>query len=394
MNIQKLEKFQNLLKQKELSGIFVLNYVDFIYFTGSIQGNLLFIPCKGTPLFFTRRAYERAQKESTIAKVISFKSYKEVYQVLKENHSLQNKTEKYGFLFDSTPVNLFQKVAEDLNIEPQQIVDFSSSLKNFKMVKEPYEIEKIKKAGAILEKSYQQLPSKIHSQMSELEIAFALESLLKENGHLGENRFRGFNQIGLLTYIVNDERVYTPTVHDTPYGGLGSSFAMGVGASSNKINPTLPFMADTVGNFEGYHNDCTRTFTFGKPSDLVKRNYQALQEIYHYAKSLLKPGALCEDIYFSTLEKAKNLGYQDSFMGLKGNQVGFLGHGIGIQVDEFPVLAPKLQIPLEPNMTIAIEPKLFLKEIGGVGLETTFLITEKGAEPLCNLTEDIIVIEK
>lgn len=394
MNIQKLEKFQNLLKQKELSGIFVLNFVDFIYFTGSIQGNLLFIPCQGSPLFFTRRAFERAQKESTTAKVISFKSFKEVFQVLKKHHYLQSNTEKYGFLFDSTPVNLFQKVAQDLNIEPQQIEDFSSALKNFKMVKEPYEIEKIKKAGEILKKAYQELPQHINPHMSELEIAFVLENLLKQKGHLGENRFRGFNQIGLLTYIVNNQSVYTPTVHDTPYGGFGNSYAMGVGASPNKINPALPFMADTVGNFEGYHNDCTRTFTFGKPSDLVKKHYHALQEIYYHAKSLLKPGALCEDIYFSTLEKAKSLGYQDSFMGIKENQVGFLGHGIGIQVDEFPVLAPKLKIPLEPNMTIAIEPKLFLKEIGGVGLETTFLITEKEAKPLCDLTEEIIVIEQ
>lgn len=383
---EKVIKAQKVLLEKGIDALIILNYVDILYFTGTIQGNLLLIPQKGKAKLFNRRAYERALEEAEEADVISFSSFKEVKTHLVANYK------KIGFLFDVTPVNLFQKTLIDLEVKPSQVYDFSNDLKYLKMVKSDEEIQKIRKAGEIVRNAYEDLVQVILSGMTEYEVAIELEYLLRKNGHLGENRFRGYNQIGLSTYVLSGQNVYQPAVHDTPYGGKGIHKAMGVGASNRVIKEGEPFMVDTVGSFEGYHNDNTRTFIFGEPNSEILKSYQSLKEIYLFIASQLKPGVVCEEIYLKTLEKADSLGYRDHFMGIDKTRVAFIGHGIGIQVDEFPVLAKNFKLGLEKGMTIAIEPKLFIESIGGVGLESTFVITENGCECLSPLKDEMIVI--
>lgn len=383
---KKIQKVQKILVEKEIDALIILNYVDIFYFTGTIHGNLLFIPQRGKTLLFSRRAFERAKNEIEGGDVVSFGSFKEIKKYLPVSYK------KMGLLFDSTPVNLFQKTLIDLEIKPNMVCDFSNDLKYLKMVKDEEEIEKIRKAGEIVKNTYEDLTQVIFPGMTEYEIAIEVEYLLRKNGHLGENRFRGFNQIGLPTYVVSGENVYQPAVHETPYGGLGINKAIGVGASNKVIKEGEPFMVDTVGSFEGYHNDNTRTFIFGKPSAEIREHYQNLMEIYQFIFTEMKPGAVCEEIYNKTLDKAARLGYEDTFMGIGKNKVPFFGHGIGIQVDEFPVLARNFRLPLEKNMTIAIEPKLFIESIGGVGIESTFLITETGSECLTTLKGDLFTI--
>jgi Xaa-Pro aminopeptidase len=79
-------------------------------------------------------------------------------------------------------------------------------------------------------------------------------------------------------------------------------------------------------------------------------------------------------------------------MGIGDSQVRFVGHGVGLELDELPVLATGFDIPLEPGMTIAIEPKFFFPERGGVGIENTYLVTETGFENLTVFPEEIVSI--
>ncbi len=383
---EKTLKMQKIMKEKKIDALIVLNYIDMLYFCGTMHGNLLLILQDEAPHLFNRRAFERASAEIENGKVVAFKSFKEIKEYLPQNAQV-------AFIFDATPVDLFEKTVKDLNLNRDQIVDFSSSLKYLKMIKNKDEINRIKKAGEIVAKSYLQLAKIIKPGLSEKDIAIELEYLMKKNGHLGENRFRGYNQIELLTYVITGENIYTPTIHATPYGGSGASKHIGVGSSLKKVENGKPIMIDTVGNFEGYHNDTTRSFMIGKPSSVITEAYNQLLEIYDFLKSLLKPGALCEDIYNQTIEKVKQMGLENHFMGLKNTRVPFIGHGIGIQVDEFPVIANRFKVALEPGMTLALEPKLFFKDFGGVGIENTFAITDKGCERLCSLNNEIIICE-
>ena len=382
----KVKKVQEILASKEIDALIVLNFIEMLYFCGTLHGNLLLVSKKGQNKLFSRRAINRTQSEVECGEVISFKSYKEIKEHLPRNF------QKIGFIFDNTPVDLFEKVMKDLSLNRDQVVDLSRDIKNMKMIKSEKEIKKIKKAGKIVEQAYRHIHKRIKPGMSENEVAIEIEYLLRKNGHLGENRFRSYNQIGLLTYVLSDKSVITAGVHATPYAGSGTHKMIGVGSSHWIIEEGMPFMIDTVGNFEGYHNDTTRTFCFGKPKDQVSAKYNDLLEIYHFIIELLKPGNTCEEVYQKTLEKVAQMGYKDHFMGLGETRVPFMGHGIGIEVDEFPVFANRFAVPLQAGMTVALEPKLFFEEIGGVGIESTFLITENGNEIMTGLDDQIIII--
>jgi len=115
-------------------------------------------------------------------------------------------------------------------------------------------------------------------------------------------------------------------------------------------------------------------------------------EVQQLVKKLAKPGVKSGEIYNQALEKTKDLGYADHFMGIGNERVRFVGHGIGLEVDEYPFLAAGQQLELQAGMTIAVEPKLIFPGKGVVGIENTHVVTEDGLEQLGKFEEEIIVI--
>jgi Xaa-Pro aminopeptidase len=104
---------------------------------------------------------------------------------------------------------------------------------------------------------------------------------------------------------------------------------------------------------------------------------------------LMRPGAVCEEIYTEIDRWAAASDPPEGFLGYGENRAKFLGHGVGLTLDELPVLAGKVSVALEPGMILAVEPKAVLSGIGPVGAENTYLITDTGCESLCRLPEGI-----
>jgi len=376
-------QFQKVLKEKEIDVALVFYYVDLLYFAGTIHGNVYVIPAEGIPKLFTRRASNRAVRELEYGEVIDFKSFKEI----RDHFNFKN----IGLVLENIPARNYIKVLQDLGLSSENVVDITDIYLNFRAVKEHEEIERIKKAGDITTNVYRKIKDIVKPGMKEFELAARLEELYRLEGHIGENRFRGYNQIGLLTYVLTGESILTPSVHATPYGGNGVSKYIGIGASDRKIEKGIPFVVDTVANYEGYHNDTTRTFVIDEPKKEVIAAFGALKNIYDYIIEIGKD-ITCEDLYLNVLKRVDELGYSNNFMGIGNNRVPFLGHGIGIYVDEYPVLAKGFKTKLVKGMTIAIEPKIFIEGIGGVGLETTFEVTENTLKPLTGLEPELFVI--
>ena len=116
-------------------------------------------------------------------------------------------------------------------------------------------------------------------------------------------------------------------------------------------------------------------------------------DIQEAVRCRLKPGAIPSQIYEEVFNKfVYPRGFEKHFMGFGSNQVPFLGHGIGLAIDEFPVIAGKVHTPLEANMVIAVEPKKGLEGIGLVGVENTFLVTDKGGEKLTPGSDEMTIV--
>jgi Xaa-Pro aminopeptidase len=134
-------------------------------------------------------------------------------------------------------------------------------------------------------------------------------------------------------------------------------------------------------------------FCVGAPPAEAAAAHAFCREMLGRIEEQLRPGALPSTIHESVASAVARSPWADRFMGWGENQVVFLGHGIGIDLDELPVLAPRFDTPLEPGHVIAVEPKVFLGDLGGVGVENTYVITEEGAHNVTPGPEEIRVVE-
>jgi Xaa-Pro aminopeptidase len=143
--------------------------------------------------------------------------------------------------------------------------------------------------------------------------------------------------------------------------------------------------------YNGYQTDQTRMFSIGKPAKEFIKAHQALQKIETLLLAHLRPGQSAEALYRMSLKEAKKLGYEDSFLGPRGQKVKFVAHGVGLEIDEFPFLAQGHHYPLEEGMTLALELKIVLDK-AAVGFENTVVIRKDGVEKLTTADETFTII--
>jgi Xaa-Pro dipeptidase len=179
---------------------------------------------------------------------------------------------------------------------------------------------------------------------------------------------------------------------DSPMGGLGLSPAFPVGASRKTMKAREPILVDFGICCQGYQTDETRMFSIGKMPQKFVDSYNACREIHDAVLSETRPGADCEGLFLKTLDLAKELGYEGSYLGPPGLQTKFIAHGIGLELNEYPFIAQGQSYPLEEGMTFALEPKIVFPGEGSVGLENTVVVTSEGYEILTPIEMEIIEI--
>ena len=126
----------------------------------------------------------------------------------------------------------------------------------------------------------------------------------------------------------------------------------------------------------------TRVFSVGKLPDLAYRAHDTSLEIQRRIAEAARPGTPASELYAIAVHTAAEAGLSEYFMGHR-QQAGFVGHGIGIEINEMPVLAPRSKV-------FALEPKFVIPGIGAVGIENSFAVTAGGLEKLTLLDEEIV----
>ena len=151
-------------------------------------------------------------------------------------------------------------------------------------------------------------------------------------------------------------------------------------------------MIDYMFCYNGYLSDNTRIYSLGPLPQELMEAHAAMLAVQRMIKKVTRPGATSGEIYDQALAKTKDLGYEDYFMGAGGQRVRFVGHGIGLEVDEFPFLAAGQKYKLAAGMTIALEPKLIFPGKGVVGIENTQVVTQDGLEQFNKYPDDIVIV--
>jgi Xaa-Pro aminopeptidase len=376
------------MEKQAMEGLLVIQKMDLYYLSGSAQDGLLFVPLEGKPLLMIKREIERARGESPIEDVVPLKSNREIPSLIQAHRGKVPRA--LGLELDVLPVRDYFKFQGFF--PGTRFTDASSILRETRKIKSLFEIGLMRKAGEIGRKVYQEAKEILKEGMTEIEFGGLLEAVAKKYGHEGLLRVRSLNYEAYTWHVLSGLTGGIVSQSDSPMGGLGLSPAFPVGASLKTMKAHEPILVDFGTCYHGYQADETRMFSIGKMGQKFVDAYNACKEIHDAVLENARPGADCEALFLKTLQLAGKLGYKDSYLGPPGLQTRFIGHGIGLELNELPFLALGQSYPLEEGMTFAVEPKIVFPGEGSVGIENTVVVTRDGCEILTPISQEIFQV--
>ncbi len=381
---QRIINLQQELRTKGIDGALIIYPIDVYYFSGTRQNATLWIPREGNPMLMVRKSFARALKESLIEDTRPFPSSKEFPSLFSDM------VKTVGMTFDIIPVQQYNYYAK--LIPGREFVDISGINREIRSVKTAWELDQLRHCGAQLCSIFRQVPDFLRTGMRELDLAAEFESRLRKAGSEGYVRMRAFNQELFQGLAVSSISAVEPGFFDGAVTGKGLSSASPHGASLDLIQPDTPIFLDYTGVFNGYITDMTRIFVIGSLSPELQHAFATALAIQQYIVENLTPGAVCEELFVKSVAMAEEAGLGKYYMGAPGENAKFVGHGVGLELDEFPVLAQGFKVPLKAGQTIAVEPKFLIPGHGVIGIENTFAVTSAGGDKLTDLPDGILYL--
>lgn len=349
--------------------------VAMYYFTGTIQEGVLLIRPQDA-VFWVRRSFERACNESHFSDIRPMHSFREAAAFYGSAPKVMYVETKKATLDWERMLHKYFAFEE--------LGSFDSVLQDLRMVKSEYELKQMEQSGAIHETVLDIVaPKLIYGGISEAQLAIALYSEMVQRGSHGTARFNqalGEEAVGIASF---GKSGLVRTGFDGPGGTDGTCIAVqSIGNAFRKLQPGRLVYLDIPCGFDGYHTDKTVVYYYGdlakdEQSKHLMEAQQRCLELEQEVVRLMVPGEPIENLYLRTMDKFDNI-YGDAFM----NGGKFLGHSIGLFMDEAPAIAKGFKQPLQPGMTFAVEPKIALPGLGMVGTENTYVVTENGARSL------------
>ena len=370
----RIHRIQNELQENEIDGMLIVQRMDLFYFSGTAQNGLLYIPAEGEPLLFIKKYMPRAKKESSINQIIEIKSIKNVPLLISDFFGSLPQT--LAFEFDVIPVrefNFYQKLFPN-----QKCVDGSLFIHKVRMIKSKWEIAQMENTAELSCQTLEFARNNLRPGYTEMEFASMFEAFARKLGHGGMLRVRNYQTEGYPWHILSGKSGGMVGLLDSPSSGEGTSVAFPCGAGFKKLAPNEPIMIDFNCVMNGYHFDETRMYAIGSMSQNAFDACQAAIEIHNEVLDKVKPDISLDKLFRISVTKAESLGYATSYLGPPGYKVSFIGHGIGLELIEQPIISANNKNLLKPGMIFALEPKIIFENEFAAGIESVFLVTETG----------------
>lgn len=383
------KKLQEYMAAALLDAVIIVQNADLFYFTGTVQSGNLYVPAAGQPLFMVRKDAGRARMESGLKEVIPFGSLKDIPSLLaRYGYPVPM---RIGLELDVLPVNFFERYR---TLYPNaEFSDATPMIRKVRMIKSHYEIHLLKDAADQVDRVYRRAREVIRIGMTDLDVAAELEYSARKDGHQGLIRMRGFNSDICYGQIFSGSDSAVPAYSDTPLGGMGLNPSFGQGAGLKRIEAHEPVIIDFAGCVDGYLSDQTRVFSVGVLSDRLRKAYNDMVEIQELMVHFVEVGMSCGTIYDVCCKRAADMGYADNFMGALGSQVSFIGHGVGVEIDEYPVIARGVdKMLLEIGMVFAFEPKVVFPGEAAIGIENTYYLSDEGLKRLTHSSDELVIL--
>jgi Xaa-Pro dipeptidase len=377
----RLSKIQKLLIENGWDACLLTTSVNILYANGSIFSGYFFIPSEGNPVRFVKRPTDISGEN------IAFIRKPEQIPDFLSDFSL---TTPKKMLLEGDEMSHGDWVRLQACFPNTEMVNGTHQIRKVRSIKTPFEIELIRSSAQAHVRAYKRIPEVYRPGMTDTALSIEIERLMRLEGNLG--LFRTFGEMeAFMGSVLTGENASVASPYDFALGGAGH-LTNPVGASGLKLEQGKSIMIDMAGNFTGYLDDLTRTFSIGRLTEKAYKAHQVSIDIQMRLQEEMKEGAICEDIWETSHAMAKKAGLENCYMGTT-QQAKFVGHGVGLVINELPVLATRSKDILLPGMTLAIEPKFVIEGVGAVGVEDTYLIGKNGSERLTLLDFDIIDLE-
>jgi Xaa-Pro dipeptidase len=383
------EKIQQEMQKRDIGSIFIIQRVDQYYFTGTAQNGFLYMPAEGEPLLFIKKYMPRAIKESPLTQIVEIDSIKEIPGLLADYYGeIPN---VMGLEFDVLPVKHFNFYRT--LFRQREFVDASHSILKTRMIKSAWEIEQMEKAAALSRDVFAYAKETIRPGVMELEFAGILETFARRHGHGGQLMIRGYQtEVFLPAHILSGKSGGIVGLIDSPASGEGTSAASPCGGGYKLFEAGEPIMIDFGTVMNGYHIDETRFFAIGSMPERAMKACRAAMEIQDQIIERAKPGTPMSELFQFSVDRACALGYAEQYLGPPGYKVVFVAHGIGLELIEPPFIAKGMHELLEVGMTFALEPKLVFEGEFSAGIESVFVVTEKGGRLISTTPVEIFIV--
>ena len=356
---------------------------DLFYFSGTCQASYLLITRNAEALILARRGAVRASAETALP-IVEFNDPSQLWGIVHRNMTVNPRG--LGLAFD---VTRHDQVLRLHRAFPQaELVDLSPILCGLRQIKSPAELELMRLAARQVDGACRTAASLLRLGQSELELAIRIEAYLRRKGHPGLVRVRLGGMAPAMGYVAAGASTVLAPEFDTICVGPGLSPAMPFGPGNHEFRAGEPVLFDYYGCCGGYMVEEGRMLSLDRPPVEAGWAYEAMRQVLRKIETRLGPGQETGRLFETARREARLLGYEEQFLSSGRSQWPFVGHGIGLELDEPPLLAVGRKDKLAPGMVLAIGPRVLLPGLGVVGVENTYLVTENGCEVLTTALED------
>ena len=384
--LQRIDSLKRSMAEAGIDFCVILQNVDMFYFTGTVQKGILVVPIDRDPIFFVEKSVERARVETPLV-VTPIESDKDIKDILRRKRIIKGTG---GMELDVVPVSVFERFKRIIGFET--FVDVAPLIKGLRVIKSPFEIEQVRKSGEIMRHVFAKAKRVIREGTRELDIDAELMAEGRRRGHQGFLRMRGFNFEMTTITVTAGYTGALPSPSDVAVGGLGLTPAVPLGSSFKSVEKGIPVCIDYGGGYNGYVTDETYVFVIGTLNKIFRKPYETSREIIEDAAFYGKEGVDAAQLFNRAARKAKGAHLEDHFMGFGEGQVSFVGHGIGLEINELPVITPRHHTILREGMVFAFEPKFVLPGKGAMGMEVDFIVRKDRLERVTDIPLDIVQV--
>lgn len=376
----KWRRIQQAMRQEEADGCLLTMNMNLYYVSGQVFNGYFYLPAEGRPYWFVKRL--TVPETNQVHVIRKPEQIPDFFRDL--NLAMPRK-----LLLEADELSYNEYIRLQHVFRAEATGNASALIRHIRMIKTPWEIEQMRISAKRHEAVYREIPACYRPGMRDVELQIEIEKRMRMHGSLGYFRAFGSNMDIFMGSLLAGENAGEPSPFDFALGGKGIHASGPLGANGTLLREGTTVMADMSGNYTAYQTDMTRVFSIGKLPDRAYRVHRVALEIQARMERTAKPGVSCAELYRDALAMAGQEGLKDCFMGTH-LQAKFVGHGVGLEINELPVLTTRSKDILQPGMTFAFEPKFVLAGIGAVGIENTFLVTDSGVEKMTLLDENII----